>query len=117
MADVEYAIESLGKEFHSDNHPASDVNQRISISPRICHGQPCVAGTRVPVHQVVRMLANGDSMDNLLAGFSSLTRDDVMACLDFAATLTEAVALNPHSALLRDWDNPADDVFNELLTK
>lgn len=56
-------------------------------------------------------------MDKLLAAFPSLTRDDVMACLDFAATLTEAVALNPHSALLRDWDNPADDVFNELLTK
>lgn len=63
------------------------------------------------------MLANGDGMDNLLTAFPSLTRDDVLACLDFAAELTEAVALNPNSAVLRDWDNPADDVFNELLTK
>ena len=41
--------------------------ERISIDPTICHGQACVKGTRIPVHQIVRMLANGDTVENLLA--------------------------------------------------
>jgi uncharacterized protein (DUF433 family) len=65
------------------------MNDRISIHPRICHGQACVTGTRIPVHQVVRMFAHGDSIEKLLAAYPSLTRDDVLACLDYAAALTE----------------------------
>ena len=65
------------------------MNERISIHPRICHGQACVRGTRIPVHQVVRMFAHGDSLETLLAAFTSITREDVLACLDYAASLTE----------------------------
>ena len=66
--------------------PARD---RISIDPNICHGQACVKGTRLPVHQIVRMLANGDTVDDLLAEYPSLTREDIMACLDYTAELAE----------------------------
>ena len=62
---------------------------RISIDPEICHGQACIKGTRIPVHQVVHMLANGDSVDDLLAEYPSLSRQDVMAALDYAAQLAE----------------------------
>jgi uncharacterized protein (DUF433 family) len=62
---------------------------RISIDPRICHGQACVKGTRMPVHQIVRMLANDDTVENLLQEFPNLTREDIMACLDYAAALAE----------------------------
>lgn len=62
---------------------------RISIDPIICHGQACVKGTRIPVHQIVRMLANGDTVEDLLAEYPSLTRADIMACLDYAAELAE----------------------------
>jgi uncharacterized protein (DUF433 family) len=62
---------------------------RISINPQICHGQACVKGTRIPVHQIVRMLANGDSVEDLLAEYPALTREDIMACLDYAAGLAE----------------------------
>lgn len=62
---------------------------RISIDPNICHGQACVKGTRIPVHQIVRMLANGDTIEDLIAEYPSLTREDVMASLDYAATLAE----------------------------
>jgi uncharacterized protein (DUF433 family) len=62
---------------------------RILIDPNVCHGQACVKGTRIPVHQVVRMLANGDTVEDLLAEYPSLTREDVMACLDYAADLAE----------------------------
>ena len=62
---------------------------RISINPNICHGQACVKGTRIPVHQIVRMLANGDTVEELVADFPPLTRADIMACLDYAAELAE----------------------------
>jgi uncharacterized protein (DUF433 family) len=65
------------------------VTERISIDPRICHGQACVKGTRVPVHQVVRMFAHGDNIDSLLRAFPHLTREDILACLDYAASLAE----------------------------
>ena len=62
---------------------------RITIDPRVCHGQACVRGTRIPVHQVVRMLANGDTIEELIEDFPSLTGKDIRACLDYAATLAE----------------------------
>ena len=36
--------------------------ERIAVNPKICRGQACVRGTRIPVHQTFRMLANGDSV-------------------------------------------------------
>lgn len=62
---------------------------RISIDPKICHGQACVMGTRIPVHQIVRMLANGDTVEELLAEYAPLSREDIMACLDYAVELAE----------------------------
>ncbi|HJX85390.1 MAG TPA: DUF433 domain-containing protein [Candidatus Angelobacter sp.] len=63
--------------------------ERISIDPNICHGQACVKGTRIPVHQIVRMLANGDTPEELLVEYPSLSRDDIMASLEYAAALAE----------------------------
>jgi uncharacterized protein (DUF433 family) len=65
------------------------MKDRISSNPAICHGQACVSGTRIPVHQIVRMLANGDTVDDLLAEYPTLHRDDVLACLDYVASLAE----------------------------
>lgn len=39
---------------------------RISIYPKVCHGQACIKGTRIPVHQILHMLANGDTAEELL---------------------------------------------------
>jgi len=65
------------------------MNERISINPKICHGQACIAGTRIPVHQIVRMFAHGDSIERLLRAYPSITREDILACLDYAASLAE----------------------------
>jgi uncharacterized protein (DUF433 family) len=65
------------------------MRSRIAIDPQVCHGQACVRGTRVPVHQIVAMLANGDGIDDLLREYPSLTRADVLACLRYAASLAE----------------------------
>jgi uncharacterized protein (DUF433 family) len=65
------------------------MHGRISIDPKVCHGQACVKGTRIPVHQIVRMLANGDTIEELLQAYPSLEREDILACLDYAASLAE----------------------------
>lgn len=65
------------------------MNERIVINPGICHGQACVKGTRVPVHQIVHMLANGDTTEDLLREYPSLQKEDIIACLDYAASLAE----------------------------
>jgi uncharacterized protein (DUF433 family) len=65
------------------------MNERITIRPNVCHGQACINGTRIPVHQIVRMLANGDNMEKLLKAYPTIQREDVFACLEYAAALTE----------------------------
>jgi len=65
------------------------MNERISVDPKICHGQVCIKGTRIPVHQVIRMLANGDKTEELLEDYPSLKVEDIFACLDYAASLAE----------------------------
>jgi uncharacterized protein (DUF433 family) len=65
------------------------MTSRISINPKVCHGQACIAGSRIPVHQIVRMVANGDSVDDLLRAFPHVTSEDIHACLDYAADLAE----------------------------
>jgi len=65
------------------------MHERISIDPNICHGQACIKGTRIPVHQIIGMLANGDTAEDILAEYPSLKNEDIYACLNYAAALTE----------------------------
>ncbi len=62
---------------------------RISINPKVCHGQACIKGTRIPIHQIIHMLANGDTIEELLEEYPSLEREDILTCLDYAASLVE----------------------------
>jgi uncharacterized protein (DUF433 family) len=61
--------------------------ERISVDPRVCHGQPCVRGTRIMAWLVVQYLANGDSVEEILASYPPLSREDVQACLLYAAEM------------------------------
>jgi uncharacterized protein (DUF433 family) len=67
----------------------------------VCHGQACVKGTRIPVHQILRMLANGDTIEDLLREYPSITREDILACVDYGASLAEE-EITPLEALARD---------------
>lgn len=62
-----------------------DDHDRILIDPQIRFGKPIVRGTRITVGDVLSYLASGMSEDEILADFPSLTREDVRACLGFAA--------------------------------
>lgn len=61
------------------------MDQRITIDPAICHGKPCIRGLRYPVENVLEWLASGMSIDDILADYADLERDDVLAALAFAA--------------------------------
>ena len=63
--------------------------ERIATDPNVCHGQVCIKGTRIPVHLIIHMLANGDTIEELLKEYPSLEREDIFACLDYAASLAE----------------------------
>ena len=65
------------------------MGNRITIDPKVCHGEACIKGTRIPVHQILRMLAHGDTIEDLLHEYPSVTRDDILACFDYAASLAE----------------------------
>ncbi len=65
------------------------MHERISIDPKVCHGQACIKGTRIPVHLILRMLANGDTAEEMLEEYPSLTQADILACFDYAAVLAE----------------------------
>ena len=58
---------------------------RITIRPDICHGKPTVRGLRYPVESLLEYLAGGDSIEEVLRNFPDLERDDLLACLEFAA--------------------------------
>ena len=62
-----------------------DPQDRISTDPAVRSGKPCVRGTRITVYDVLEYLAGGMSEDEILADFPSLSRDDLRACLAFAA--------------------------------
>ena len=61
---------------------------RISSDPTICGGEPCIKGTRVPVHIILSHLAAGDDYDAILLNFPRLSNNDIKACLEYAAYLT-----------------------------
>ena len=58
---------------------------RISVNPAVRGGKPCIRGTRITVYDVLEYLAGGMTEDQVLADFPELTRDDIRACLAFAA--------------------------------
>ena len=59
--------------------------QRISIDPGKRGGKPCIRGLRITVYDVLEYLASGMSEEDILSDFPDLTREDIRACLAFAA--------------------------------
>ena len=61
------------------------MSERITVSPDVCNGRPVVRGTRIAVQTVLEFLAAGDSIEDVLEEYPSLSREDVQACLDYAS--------------------------------
>jgi uncharacterized protein (DUF433 family) len=65
------------------------LQERIVRDPKICGGEPVFKGTRVTLRTVLTSLGSGDPVEDILADFPSLERDDVQAAIAFAATSAE----------------------------
>jgi uncharacterized protein (DUF433 family) len=62
--------------------------ERISINPNICFGKPCIRGTRIWVSLILDFLANGLSIDEVLAEYPQLTNEDIRAAIAYGAEMS-----------------------------
>jgi uncharacterized protein (DUF433 family) len=63
----------------------TDYSKYITIEPGKRSGQPCIRGMRFTVYDVLSYLAAGDSVEEIIENFPMLTREDILACLAYAA--------------------------------
>jgi len=64
---------------------AEELLTRLTSNPAILSGKPTIRGRRLAVEHVLGMLAAGDSVDDVLAAYDWLEREDILACLAFAS--------------------------------
>lgn len=67
---------------------------RITTSPEICHGKPVIRGMRYPVENVLELLAGGMSVDSILSDYEDLTKEDILACLEYATRLSKVSTID-----------------------
>jgi uncharacterized protein (DUF433 family) len=61
----------------------------VSSDPEICHGKPCIKGTRIPVYLIISLIGEGVSMEEIIKDYPSLTEEDIRAAIKYAARLCE----------------------------
>ena len=66
-----------------------ELINRITIDPNICHGKPTIRGLRYPVDNMLELLASGMTVEELLEDYPDLEKEDFLACLEYAAKLTQ----------------------------
>jgi uncharacterized protein (DUF433 family) len=72
--------------------------ERITTDPAICHGQPTVRGLRYPVQMLLELLSAGMTIDEVLADYPDLERDDLLAALEFGALVSGGHRITPLGA-------------------
>ena len=63
--------------------------ERITFDPQIMGGKPCIRGKRVTVGTIVGLIATGETIDDILAAYPYLEREDIMEALSYAAWRAE----------------------------
>ena len=72
-----------------------DYRRLITIEPGKRGGKPCIRGLRITVYDVLDYLASGMNEEEILSDFPDLTREDIRACLAFAADRERKLASVP----------------------
>jgi uncharacterized protein (DUF433 family) len=75
--------------------PSTDWRKRIRVDPAIHHGDPCIAGTRVPVSVIVGSVAEGDAWEEIPTRYPQLKREDIQAALLYAAEAVNRFEMIP----------------------
>lgn len=73
----------------------TDWQDRISINSKVCHGKPCVKGTRIMVSVILDNLAEGLTPEEIVTEYPPLTVEDVRASIAYAAALAREEELVP----------------------
>lgn len=74
-----------------------DLLKRISVNPKIMAGKPVIRGTRLSVEFILNVLAQGDTVEDILAEYPGLVKEDIQACLFFASRSLQDVEFMPLS--------------------
>lgn len=69
--------------------------RRVLADPKIHHGDPCIRGTRIPVAMILGSLADGLSVEDVLAEYPQLSQEDIRAALEYAAEVLRQEILLP----------------------
>ncbi|MDZ4830330.1 MAG: DUF433 domain-containing protein [Phycisphaerae bacterium] len=64
------------------------LTERITIEPGECGGRPCIRGKRMRVSDILELLANDASIEEIVEDYPSLERDDILAAIAYAAQQT-----------------------------
>ena len=67
--------------------------ERITISPDICHGKPCIRGLRYPVEFLLELLSSGMTHDEILEDYDDLEEADILSALVFATRLSQVKSI------------------------
>lgn len=62
--------------------------ERITFDPKIMGGRACIRGMRIPVSVIVEQIAHGATVEEIIAGYPDLEREDIQQALEYAAWLT-----------------------------
>ena len=71
----------------------AELLERITIEPGKCGGRPCIRGQRMRVKDVLELLSAEATYEEILADYPFLEREDILACLEFAARQADHVVL------------------------
>lgn len=72
--------------------------ERITSDPAVCHGQPTVRGVRYPVETLLELLSSGMTVEEVLADYPDLERDDLLAALEYGALVAGRCRVVPLGA-------------------
>ena len=66
-----------------------EMFERVTFDPKIMGGRACIRGMRIPVSVIVGQIAHGATVDEILADYPDLEREDVQEALEYAAWLAQ----------------------------
>ena len=73
----------------------NNLLDRITIDPQICHGKPVIRGLRYPVETMLELMSAGMTINEILADYEDLEREDLLAVLAFAVRLSQVKRMDP----------------------
>ncbi len=72
-----------------------EIYRRIVVNPKVMVGKPVIKGTRIPVDMIVRLIAQGMTVEEILEDYPNLKREDIKAALEYVASLVEGEDIFP----------------------